>query len=409
MERRFRLAALWGATVAAVLLAAGPIGPAHAGPRPDPSPQPAPRGMLDAMRRDLGLTAAQVRTRLAQEAEAHRSVAAVRRALSAPPAGMWFDPATGRLVVAVTGAADARRVREVGAVARTVPHSRAALTGLVRRINRRAGHGVPGVTGWGVDERANGVVLRVARTRRGPRTDAFERTVRGLGARARIPVSVERSDQTPRQQGGSVVGGERWMPGSEGICSIGFSVTGPGDFQGFLTAGHCTLTPDQAAYGKDGSLLGTSNQGGGHSVNGPEGDFGLVGVDGPGWTVSATVAGQGGTPVAVTGYQEGLVGMSMCRSGQSSGWHCGQITRVDQTVDYGNTVIEGLSFTNACSAPGDSGGSYVTQPSAPMALGVHSGGGPATCGNFGGPTLTIFQPIGEALAKWNLRLKTGSP
>ncbi|MFD9206113.1 S1 family peptidase [Streptomyces sioyaensis] len=409
MERRSRKAALWGAAVAAVLAAAGPLSPAHAGIRPDPSPSPAPRGMLDAMRRDLGLTAAQVRTRLAQEADAHRSVAAVRRALSAPPAGMWFDKSTGRLVVAVTGAADAQRVRDVGAVPRTVPHSRAALTGLMRRISGRAGDGVPGVTGWGVDERANGVVLRVARTRRGPRTDAFERTVRGLGARARIPVTVERSDQTPRQQGGSVVGGERWLPGSEGICSIGFTVTGPGDFQGFLTAGHCTLTADQAAYGKDGSRMGTSNQGGGHSINGREGDFGLVRVDRPGWTVSSNVAGQGGTPVAVTGSQEGLVGMSMCRSGQSSGWHCGEITRVDQTVDYGNTVIEGLSFTNACSAPGDSGGSYVTQPNAPMALGMHSGGGPATCGNFGGPTLTIFQPVGEALARWNLKLKTGSP
>ncbi|RXS67185.1 S1 family peptidase [Streptomyces sioyaensis] len=409
MERRSRKAALWGAAVAAVLAAAGPLSPAHAGIRPDPSPSPAPRGMLDAMRRDLGLTAAQVRTRLAQEADAHRSVAAVRRALSAPPAGMWFDKSTGRLVVAVTGAADAQRVRDVGAVPRTVPHSRAALTGLMRRISGRAGGGVPGVTGWGVDERANGVVLRVARTRRGPRTDAFERTVRGLGARARIPVTVERSDQTPRQQGGSVVGGERWLPGSEGICSIGFTVTGPGDFQGFLTAGHCTLTADQAAYGKDGSRMGTSNQGGGHSINGREGDFGLVRVDQPGWTVSSNVAGQGGTPVAVTGSQEGLVGMSMCRSGQSSGWHCGEITRVDQTVDYGNTVIEGLSFTNACSAPGDSGGSYVTQPNAPMALGMHSGGGPATCGNFGGPTLTIFQPVGEALARWNLKLKTGSP
>lgn len=409
MERRSRKAALWGATVAAVLAAAGPLSPAHAGPRPGPSPSPSPRGMLDAMRRDLGLTAAQVRTRLAQEADAHRSVAAVRRALSAPPAGMWFDKSTGRLVVAVTGAADAQRVRDVGAVPKTVPHSRAALTGLMRRITGRAGDGVPGVTGWGVDERANGVVLRVDRKRRGPRTDAFEHTVRGLGARAKIPVTVERSDQTPRQQGGSVVGGERWMPGSEGICSIGFTVTGPGDFQGFLTAGHCTLTADQAAYGKDGSRMGTSNKGGGHSVNDREGDFGLVGVDQPGWTVSSNVAGQGGTPVAVTGSQEGLVGMSMCRSGQSSGWHCGEITRVDQTVDYGNTVIEGLSFTNACSAPGDSGGSYVTQPNAPMALGMHSGGGPATCGNFGGPTLTIFQPVGEALAKWNLKLKTGSP
>ncbi|MFC9238860.1 S1 family peptidase [Streptomyces decoyicus] len=409
MERRSRKAALWGATVAAVMAATGPLGPAHAVPRPDPSPQPSPRGMLDAMRRDLGLTAQQVRTRLAQETDAHRAAATVRRTLGAPPAGMWFDKTTGKLVVAVTGAADAQRVRSAGALPKTVAHSRAALTALVRQITGRAGKGVPGVTGWGVDERANGAVVRVDRTRRTPRTDAFVKAVRDLGTRAKIPVTVERSNQTPRQQGGSVVGGERWMPGSEGICSIGFSVDGPSGFQGFLTAGHCTLTADLAAYGKDGSRMGTSNPGGGHSINDREGDFGLVGVDQPDWTVSSHVAGQGGLPVTVIGSQEGLVGMSICHSGQSSGWHCGEITRVDQTVDYGNTVIEGLSLTNACSAPGDSGGSYVTQPNAPMALGVHSGGGSATCGNFGGPTLTIFQPVGEALAKWNLRLKTGSP
>ncbi|MCW7989572.1 MULTISPECIES: S1 family peptidase [Streptomyces] len=409
MERRFRKAALWGATVAAVLAAVGPFSPAHGVPRPDPTSRPSPRGMLDAMRRDLGLSAVQVRTRLAQETDAHRAAATVRRTLSTPPAGMWFDRTTGKLVVAVTGAADAQRVRAAGAVPKTVPHSRAALTALMQQITRRAGDGVAGVTGWGVDERANGVVVRIDRTRHTPRTAAFEKTVRELGARGKIPVTVERSNQTPRQQGGKVVGGERWMPGSEGICSIGFSVTGPGSFQGFLTAGHCTLTADQAAFGKDGSLMGTSNHGGGHSVNGREGDLGLVEVDQPGWTVSANVAGQGGAPVTVTGAQEGLAGMSLCHSGQSSGWHCGEITRVDQTVDYGNTVIEGLSFTNACSAPGDSGGSYVTQPNAPKALGVHSGGGAAHCGTFGGATLTIFQPIGEALEKWNLRLVTGSP
>ncbi|MFD8545259.1 S1 family peptidase [Streptomyces sp. NPDC059649] len=409
MEPRFRKAALRCAAVAAVMAAIGPLGPAHSVPLPTPTPRPAPRGLLDAMRRDLRLTAGEVRTRLAQEADAHRAAAAVRRALATPPAGMWFDKASGKLVVAVTAPADAQRVRAAGAIPKTVRHSRAVLTALVRKIAVRVGKGVPGVTGWGVDERANGLVIRIDRTKHTARTDAFEKSVRALGTRAKTTVTVERSNQTPRQQGGTVVGGERWMPGNEGICSIGFSVTGPQGFEGFLTAGHCTLTPDQAAYGKDGTRMGTSNPGGNHSVNGHEGDFGLVRVDQPGWTVGSAVAGQGGAPVAVTGSQEGLAGMSICHSGQSSGWHCGEITRIDQTVDYGTTIIDGLAYTNACSAAGDSGGSYVTQPNAPMAVGVHSGGGAATCGNFGGDTVTIFQPISKPLAKWNLRLKTGSP
>ncbi|MER7987101.1 S1 family peptidase [Streptomyces noursei] len=408
MERRIPKAALWSAAAAAVLAAVAPNGPARAVPQPDPSPQPSQRGMLDAMRRDLGLSPVQARTRLAQEAEAQHTALAVRRALAAPPAGMWFDKSLGRLVVAVTDAADARRVRSAGAVPKTVRHSRATLRGMVQQIAERAGRGVPGVTGWGIDERANGVVVRVDRAARTNRTAGFETTVRQLAVRSRVPVSVERSDQAPRQQSGTVVGGERWMPGTDGICSIGFSVTGPSGFRGFVTAGHCTLKANQPAYGKDSSRLGTSNQGGTHSVNGYEGDFGLVTVDQQGWKLSPSVAGQGGSPVTVTGSHEAIVGMSICHSGQTSGWRCGEVTRTDQTVDYGNTVISGLSFTNACSAAGDSGGSYVTQPGAPKAVGVHSGGGAATC-DVGGDTVTIFQPIDEPLRKWDLKLVTGTP
>ncbi|AJT62765.1 S1 family peptidase [Streptomyces chattanoogensis] len=406
MHRRFRKTALWGATMAALLAATGPFSPAQAAPHTDPTPQPSPRGMLDAMRRDLGLTPDQARTRLAQEAEAQRAATAVRRVLSAPPAGMWFDKTVGKLIVAVTVAEDAERVRAAGALPKTVTHTRAELTELVRQISTRAGKGVAGVTGWGVDERANGVVVRVDRRASSSATDAFENAVRSLAAPSHIPVTIERSDQAPRQQGGTVIGGERWMPGQEGICSIGFSVTGADGYQGFVTAGHCTDDADQAAYGKDGSLLGTSNEGGGHSVIGREGDFGLVTVDGPGWKISPNVAGQGGQPVAVTGSQEAVSGMSVCHSGEATGWHCGEITRADQTVDYGTAIVDGLSFTNACSAPGDSGGSYVTQPSTPKAVGVHSGGGTATCSE-GGDTVTIFQPIDEALDKWDLKLKTG--
>ncbi|MEU5299811.1 S1 family peptidase [Streptomyces noursei] len=415
MQRRIPKAALWGAAATALVAAVTPNGPARALPQSDPSPQPAQRSMLDAMRRDLGLSPTQARTRLAQEAEAQHTALAVRRALAAPPAGMWFDKALGRLVVAVTGPADAQRVRSLGAVPKSVRHSRATLQGVVRQIAERAGRGIPGVTGWGIDERANGVVVRVDRATRTTRTAGFEGTARQIAVRSRVPVTVERSDQAPRQQNGAamgekgmIIGGDRWMPGTDGICSIGFSVTGPNHFQGFVTAGHCTLKANQPAYGKDGSRIGTSNKGGKRSVNGYAGDFGLVTVDQPGWKVSPEVRGQGGSPVTVTGSQEGIVGMSICHSGQTSGWHCGEITRTDQTVDYGSTVISGLSFTNACSAAGDSGGSYVSQPGAPRAVGVHSGGGAATC-DVGGDTITIFQPIDGPLRKWDLKLVTGTP
>ncbi|WP_405746620.1 S1 family peptidase [Streptomyces sp. NBC_01525] len=405
MHRRHRTAAVRGAAAAVVLAAVAPLATAHAAPSPDPSPQPTNRGMLDAMRRDLGLTPEGARARLAQEAEAARAAKAVRRALAGRAAGTWLDKKSGKLVVAVTGDADARRVKDAGAVAQRVTHSRAQLTGLLEQIDARAGKGVPGVTGWGVDARANALTVRIDTRTRTAATDSFVEAAQQLGAPTGIAVRAVRTADAPRQQGGTVVGGEKWMPGDEGICSIGFSVTGGGR-RGFLTAGHCTESADQVAYGKDGSRLGTSNRGGTHSVDDREGDFGLVDVDRPDWQLSPDVAGQSGAPAAVTGSQEGVVGTSVCRSGEASGWHCGEITAVDQTVDYGSAVVDGLSFTNACSTAGDSGGAYVSQPGDPKAVGIHSGGSTATCSG-GGDTLTVFQPVDEALTKWQLTLTTG--
>ncbi|MFF9479814.1 S1 family peptidase [Streptomyces sp. NPDC014733] len=405
MHRRHRTAAVRGAAAAVVLAAVTPLAAAHAAPPPDPSPQPTNRAMLDAMRRDLGLTPEGARARLAQETEAARAAKAVRQALAGRAAGMWFDKRSGKLVVAVTGDADARLVKDAGAVAQRVTHSRAQLTGLLEQIDAKAGKGVPGVTGWGVDERANALTVRVDTRARTAATDSFVEEAQQLGAPTGIAVHVVRAADAPRRQGGTVVGGEKWTPGEEGICSIGFSVTGGGR-RGFLTAGHCTETADQPAYGKDGSRMGTSNRGGTHSVDDREGDFGLVDVDQPTWKLSPDVAGQRGAPVAVTGAQEGIVGTSVCRSGEASGWHCGEITAVDQTVDYdGGVIVDGLSFTDACSAAGDSGGSYVTQPGDPKAVGIHSGGGTATC-STGGDTMTVFQPVEEALTKWQLTLTT---
>ncbi len=102
-----------------------------------------------------------------------------------------------------------------------------------------------------------------------------------------------------------------------------------------------------------------------------------------------------------------MVGQTVCRSGQTTGWRCGTITGVDQSVDYGNVVVDGLSYTNACSDGGDSGGAYVTWTgSAWKAVGLHSGGGAVHCGQAGSQ-YTMFQPVNEALNKWGLTLATG--
>ncbi|MFF2096894.1 putative Ig domain-containing protein [Streptomyces sp. NPDC058202] len=398
---RVRRPLLAGAA-ATLLLTAGPAIASAGAVQNDAPSSSAPAPLVAAMQNDMHLTSTEARSRLAHENEAVHVATALNATLGHRVTSMWFDGRSGRLNAAVTTAADARAVTQAGGQAHHVPYSRAELDAVARTVASRA-HGVPAVVGWGIDARTSRVEVILDRTRRTSATERFARRIGELGDVVRVTTIAD----APVQQQGDVVGGEKWIPGSESPCSVGFSVNAAGGAKGFLTAGHCTNDVNQPAYGKDGSRLGTSNQGGTHSVNAREGDFGLVSVDQTGWNVSPTVSGYGSGDVTVTGSADGLVGQTVCRSGQTSGWHCGEITKVNQTVDYGTVVIDGLSWTNTCSAGGDSGGSYVSATGG-KAVGLHSGGGSVICGQSG-ETNTIFQPVNEALQKWSLTLATGAP
>ncbi|MYY02935.1 trypsin-like serine protease [Streptomyces sp. SID4913] len=312
---------------------------------------------------------------------------------------MWFSASDGRLHASVHGSADASVVERSGAVAHQVRLSRAQLDSTLATVDSWA-RDVPGVVSWGPDTSADRIEVSVDPARATVGTAALRRRLAGLGDRVRV---VEVHD-APRQQGGSVIGGQAWYPGSEGACSIGFSVTRSGGAKAFLTAGHCTNDANQIAYGKDHSRLGVSNRSGTGSVNSFEGDFGIVDVDQAGWQLAPTVAGWGQGDRRVTGSAQAVVGTAVCHSGQTTGLRCGQVTKVNQTVNYGNVSIGGLSYSNACSDGGDSGGSYVTATG--KAVGLHSGGSFATCSSGSGQTNTIFQPVNEALSKFGASLVT---
>ncbi|MBO2455923.1 putative Ig domain-containing protein [Actinomadura barringtoniae] len=393
MNRNARLLCSAGAA-AVLVIAAMPA--AQADPGPGPSPNAPADPMLKAMRRDLGLSTHQVQKRWADEARARRAAQVLRPAVGG--AGMWFDAHAGTLVVPVVDDVHARQVRAAGAQPKLVPYGPAALVRVAGQVSRLVGAGVPGVTAWGVDAPADRVTVRVT----GAADPAFRQRLQALSP----AVNVVRSDTTFHQQGGDVVGGEYWKPGTEGSCSIGFSATGSGGSRHMLSAGHCTNDADQAAYGKDGTRLGTSNVGGTHSINAREGDFGLVDVTEASWKLTPTVSGYGGGDITVTGSAEPTVGMSICHSGGNTKLQCGTVTQINQTIDYGNVIIDGLFVTDACSGAGDSGGSYVTGPkNDAKAVGLHSGGGNA-CG--ASDPDTIGQPINEAVAKWGLTLVTAT-
>lgn len=395
------------ARLAAVLalgsLAALPSHAAAADPGPQPSPAVGPR-LLDAMRRDLHLSEAGVRERLADESAANLTAARVRARAGDRISGLWFDAATGRLTAAVTTGADEALVRAAGAVPVRVGHTGARLDATTEAITRQIGAGIDGVVSWGPDVRNNRVDVSIDRAASTASTEIFIAAVEALGPIAHVTYTSD----TPVQQS-DVIGGEKWTPGSESPCSIGFPVTRTsGGTKAFLTAGHCTNDANQPAYGKDGTRVGTSNRNGTGSVNAREGDMGIIDVDQSGWNVVPTVAGYGQGDITVTGSADAVVGTAICRSGQTTSLRCGEVTKVDQSVDYGNVVIDGLSYSSACSAGGDSGGAYVTATGG-KAIGLHSGGGSATCSSGSGEKFTIFQPVNEALTRFGATLVTATP
>jgi streptogrisin C len=117
------------------------------------------------------------------------------------------------------------------------------------------------------------------------------------------------------------------------------------------------------------------------------------------WTATPNVKGEGEQTVQVTGSVQALVGAAVCRSGSTTGWHCGKVEQHDTSVSYAEGKVDGLTQTTVCAEPGDSGGPYVAGV---QAQGVTSGG-TGDCKNGG---TTFYQPINPLLSDFGLTLKT---
>ncbi len=389
MRRRTRLTQ---AAVAAALLigswaAAGTL-PASAQDTPASAAAdasaPASPGLLDAMRRDLGLTRAEAEDRLAAERRATALAPQARETAGSAYGGAWFDARSGRLTVAVTPDADAttvRTLRESGAAVRTVEHTERRLDTVKSRLDRL--DAPAGVASWSVDPAANTVVVNVVEDRR---TDndvrAFVRKARAAG-----PVTVRTVADAPSTFAAGTVGGDPYYTGNV-RCSIGFSVHG-----GFVTAGHCGGVGQQVR-GWDGSYIGNFQ---GSSF--PDNDYAWVNV-GSGWWTVPVVLGWGTVPdQLVRGSAEAPVGSSICRSGSTTRWHCGTVLAKNETVNYAQGSVHQMTKTSVCAEGGDSGGSFI---SGDQAQGVTSGG----WGNCSSGGQTWFQPVNEILNRYGLTLHT---
>ncbi|WP_433259903.1 S1 family peptidase [Actinosynnema sp. CS-041913] len=353
-----------------------------AAPPASGDPSVAEQPVLAAMRRDLGV--ADPVARLAAERDAARADRGLRAALGSRLGGSWFDAERGKLVVAVTDSRAAAAVRARGAEPRLVARGESTLVAAKSRLDAAAPAAPAAVPGWRTDPATNSVLVKHA-----PGAEARARAwVAATGVDAGTVTFVE-SLERPRPLI-DVVGGNRYWTSKYG-CSVGFSVQG-----GFITAGHC---------GKVGE---TTTQPGGRFEGSsfPTNDMAFVRTN-AGETPIGAVNDYNGGRVAVKGSEEAPVGSSICRSGGTTGWHCGTIRSRNATVDYGpeiGKVYEAIE-TTACAEPGDSGGSAISDG---QAQGVTSGGS-GDC--KGGAATTYFQPVPEILRSYSVTLLTtdGTP
>ncbi|QSB15763.1 alpha-lytic protease prodomain-containing protein [Natronosporangium hydrolyticum] len=347
------------------------------------APDDAPLGdatMLAAMERDLGLSNDAALERLALDFAATETEVELRDSLESI-GGAWIDG--DHLVVAVTDQAEATTVRAAGAVPRLVTHTEAQLDSVMTTLDGVTTPDASEVYGWHVDVVTNQVVVQAA-----PGADAVaEAWVEEAGVDA-ATVRVETTSEAPELLY-DIIGGQAYYPGNS-RCSVGFAVQP----RGFVTAGHCGGV-GTSVRGHNQVAMGTVQR-----SNFPGSDAGYVAAN-TNWVPRPWVTQYNGSNWVVRSSQVAAIGAATCRSGSTTGAHCGNITHRNQTVNYAQGSVSGLTRTTVCAEPGDSGGSFVA--SGISAQGVTSGGS----GNCSWGGVTFFQPINPMLSSYGLTLVTG--
>ncbi|MER6497506.1 alpha-lytic protease prodomain-containing protein [Streptomyces griseorubiginosus] len=392
-----RHAAAGGAalTVLGALVLAGlPAAAAAEPPAPPPVPsaagapgvgEPSP-AMLRALERDLKLTEAQARARLVNEAEAGSRAGRLQNALGERFAGAWLSGLTSAdLSVATTDVADTPAIEAAGARAVVVKTPLEELKAVRAKLDATA-------TGKAVDTPVRYIDVRTNRvTVQATSRAAADTLVAAAGVDSAL-VDVQVSADQPHALY-DIRGGDPFYIDGTARCSVGFGVT-KGDQQGFATAGHCgqagatTTGYNQVAQGTFQASVFPGN------------DMAWVGVNSD-WTATPAVKGEGDQDVQTAGSVQALTGAAVCRSGSTTGWHCGTIQQHDTSVTYAEGTVDGVTRTTVCAEPGDSGGSFI---SGVQAQGVTSGGsGDCTRGG-----ITFYQPINPLLSAYGLTLKTST-
>ncbi|WP_150243130.1 S1 family peptidase [Nocardiopsis quinghaiensis] len=371
-----------GALAFGLALAMAPGALAATGPVPQaPVADDSASSMAAALERDLDLSPFEAESLLEAQETAIDTDAEATEAAGDAYGGSLFDTDTQELTVLVTDDSAVEAVEATGAEATVVSHGAEGLTEVVEDLNEAKAQ--EGVLGWYPDVASDTVVVEVLK--------GSDADVDALLADAGVDASaiqVEEASETP-QTYADIVGGLAYYMG--GRCSVGFPATNSSGQPGFVTAGHCgtvgtgvtigngTGTFERSIFpGNDAAFVrGTSN-----------------------FTLHNLVSRyNSGGYQSVTGTSQAPVGSAVCRSGSTTGWHCGTIQARNQTVSYPQGTVRSLTRTNVCAEPGDSGGSFI---SGSQAQGVTSGGS----GNCRSGGTTYYQEVMPMVNSWGVNIRT---
>jgi len=343
--------------------------------------------ILSAMKRDLGLDAHEATTLVAREHWAADVIEQLRSSTGDSFAGAWMDGTT--LNVGITDEALSSEVTAAGATPFIVANSLSKLEQAKLALDNQdisqaktlATDSIEsGIAAYYVDVVANKLVLE-ALADSTAHAEALASQV-GLSASEFEVRTVKEMPTTLA----TVRGGDAYYINRSARCSVGFAVT-----TGFVSAGHCG-TSGASATTSSGASLGTFSG----SVFPGSADMSYIRAV-SGTTLYGEINGYGSGNLPVSGSTAAGVGSSICRSGSTTGVHCGTVRALGATVTYSQGRVTGLTQTNVCAEPGDSGGSFY---SGSQAQGVTSGGsGDCTSGGT-----TYFQPVNEILSTYGLTL-----
>lgn len=308
------------------------------------------------------------------------AAALVGAALGAVLSAAVALPASAAVSAVSVPAASASR-EPLRAAPRLAARDLLTLRSVLAVLDSRSGRVPNSVTGWYVDPASDSVVVSATDDEAARAFAAGQDTVRIEHVNARpVPLAGLR-------------GGDTITTSSGGRCSVGFNAV-KGHTRYVITAGHCTRLGGTWS-GPDGSAIGPVA-----TSSFPGHDFGLVEVASPSWEQTHDVNTDDGY-LPVTGVAPAEIGDQVCLSGSTTGYHCGRVEAIDETVNYGDgNVVRRLTRTSVCAEAGDSGGSFISGTQAQGTLSGGSGG----CLISGE---SYFQPIQEVLSSYGLTLITG--